>query len=386
MLRLKGLFIIQLVFVFMVSMQLPAATVYSVQDGSWGDVETWGGIKPDLAADSIVIAHLIALEENITLEESGRITILETGGLAEVHNKSLNLETGTVLYNVGTITISSMTNHGTIYNTGTIMLEGDLENHNGVIYNDQMIYAKNILTQSGMLSGDGGEYMVENSLNTDPESIITCTGEAINICNPDGITDPCHGPGQFMPGCVSICGQILDLDLIAFEAKSHQDMTVEITWTTTHKTGTSHFVVERSSAHPMTWTPISPDIPVFGNLEDGIYQYGYTDTRPLVGVNLYRLVRYHVDGDIVYSFVISAQVEAAWVIGISPNPFSSVVEMRGDLTGFDKMEIIGAAGQVLWVFNTSSSRSLQMGFLENGWYVVRLTGSRGKLFFPILKI
>ncbi|HLF62718.1 MAG TPA: hypothetical protein VI603_03160, partial [Saprospiraceae bacterium] len=196
---LKGFFTSQLLLTFFVSTQLVAATVYSVQDGPWGDVETWGGIKPDLAADSIVIAHLIALEENITLEESGRITILATGGLAEVHNKSLNLETGTVLYNDGTITICSMTNHGTIYNTGTIVLEGDLENHNGVIYNDQLIYAKNILTQSGMLSGDGGEYMVENSLNTDPESIITCTGEPINICNPDGITDPCHGPGQFMP-------------------------------------------------------------------------------------------------------------------------------------------------------------------------------------------
>lgn len=385
--RLTRFLILQLLLAFFTSWEFMAATVYSVQDGMWGDAESWGGTLPDLAVDSIVIAHILTIEENITLEASGRITILETGGLEEVHNKSLNLESGTVLYNAGTITISKMTNHGTIFNTGSIMLEGDLENHNGTIYNDEMIYAKNILTQSGMISGDGGEYMVENSLNTDPESIVTCTGDAINICNPDGVTDPCHGPGQFDAGCVSICGQLLDLNLMTFKAKSRQDMrSVEITWTTSHEVGISHFIVERCSSFSTTWIPVSPDIPAIGNIEDGIYQYSYVDMQPLVGVNIYRLVCYDLDDNFAYSFIVAVQIEAALVIGVTPNPFTSAIDIQGDLTGFDKLEIVGATGQVFWVFDTNSVRSLQLFFLENGWYMVRLTGASGKLIFPILKI
>jgi hypothetical protein len=238
-----------------------------------------------------------------------------------------------------------------------------------------------------MLSGNGGEYMIENSLNSDPGTIATCTGDAINICSPDGTTDPCHGPGQFISGCVMICGQLLDLDLLAFNAETYQDaISVKLTWSTTHEIGISYYVVERTAPQILIWVPISPDIPAMGNHDEGVYNYTYTDTRPLVGINTYRLVCYHIDGDIAYSFIVSADVESAWVIGLAPNPFTQVIDIHGDLSGYDKLEIIAATGQVLHTFYSSIPQNLQLGFLENGWYTIRLSGPIGELTFPILKI
>jgi hypothetical protein len=370
----------------LLSGHLYSTTVYSTQDGLWMDPDTWGGVLPDLTEDSMVVAHAIILAENITIEGSARLMILPSGRLEETGNRTLNIEAGTVMYNAGEIQVNKIKNDGTIFNTGLIDLEGDFINHEGTIYNDQMIYTKNLLTQGGMISGDGGQYMIWNNLNSTGETIATCTGERINICNPDGITDPCNGDGFFDPECVMICGQLLSLDLLSFEATFDRDRsTIEVTWMTSHEVGISYFVLERSSASTMRWLAISPTMQSVGNMEDGNYSYRFLDTHPLAGMNIYRLACYNLDGNVEYSQLASAMAKVVTDIGVVPNPFMSEVEMYGDVSGYDLLEIIDASGRLILVHQGDLNSPLQLGTLEHGWYLARLTGAENEIHFPILK-
>jgi hypothetical protein len=364
-----------------------AATVYSVQDGLWNDPQTWDAGIPDLEEDSVVIAHSITIEDAITVGEDARLTILAEGRIEEIHHQTLECNPGARIYNFGEIDIFKIVNKGTIYNSGVIKLENELINHNGIIYNDGLVHAKNILTQSGMLSGNGGQYLVENNLTTDPASIVTCTGDPIDICNPDGVTDPCHGPGLFLEGCVTICAQVLDLVVLSFEAKAYpNEHRIEIRWSTAHAESISHFAIERTYNVDKEWIQISNVIPVQKSIDESTYYYLFTDPNPLNGTNMYRLACYTEEGLVLYSSISTAEMSMTSNITVYPNPFYSMIEILGDLNSYDKLEVIGVTGQVLDEFDLSTMQSLQLGYLESGVYIIRLSGDQTTYSISTLKM
>lgn len=365
---------------------LQALNVYSVRDGAWMDTLTWGGTLPDQSEDSIIIAHAVTIGENMTITGFGRLTILAPGSLSETGNRTLQLDAGTVLVCHGRISLFMIKNEGTIFLTGLIDLEGDLINHNGVIYNDGMLYAKNLLNQSGMLSGDGGQFLIWNHLNTDDASISTCTGAPINICNPDGVTDPCNGPGFFDPECVTICGLALNLDLLAFEARPDPlKGTVDIMWVTARETGLAFFLVERMDLFSDEWTVISNQIAAKGDATDQTFGYQFVDVAPTPGNNMYRLAIRSIDGMTEYSFVVHAVVGYAGKVTVAPNPFTETLCMIGQIHALNTIELYNGFGEFVYSADGDIPECLYLPDLEDGWYVLRLRGDQIDMSVRVMK-
>ena len=186
---------------------------------------------------------------------------------------------------------------------------------------------------------------------------------------------------------MTICGRLLDQDLTCFEANANDaTASIELTWTTFRERGLLYFVVERATEHMGNWVVISPEIPSEGNLKEETQTYRYLHMRPVFGINLYRLASYSQDGTTAHSYVVSARSSVSIVIGVYPNPFGDQLCLQGNSEGYDRLELISSAGQVLLVMTGDLTRCLQTGDLEDGWYLIRLSGWQGETRFPVLKI
>jgi hypothetical protein len=110
---------------------------------------------------------------------------------------------------------------------------------------------------------------------------------------------------------------ILPIRLISFTG-SLENAAVSLVWITASEEGFDHFEIERATEE-LIFEKIG-QLNGAGYNTDDEHQYSLTDTKPVIGVNYYRLKSVDLDGSYEYSAIISAEVESSKSIAVYPNP------------------------------------------------------------------
>lgn len=136
----------------------------------------------------------------------------------------------------------------------------------------------------------------------------------------------------------------LPVSLTTFTAKANKQGTVNLAWSTASEKDNSHFEVTRS-ANGVDFEKLQ-EVKGSGN-SDVVRNYSYTDTKPAVGVNYYRLKQVDFDGDFAFSGVATAKVGLAGdnlTVSVSANRSSVSVNYIATTRGKALFNIYNVSG------------------------------------------
>lgn len=144
----------------------------------------------------------------------------------------------------------------------------------------------------------------------------------------------------------SIDCTVLPVELLTFEADA-LDRTVKLDWATASESGSSHFIVQRSSN--------GEDFIDIGMVDGAgtsftTIQYGFVDQQPIAGTNYYRLKQVDADGSFSYSDIATVNFGSAVVAGTPyPNPTDGTVnvQLNANDDGPAHLEISDASGRTV---------------------------------------
>ena len=150
-----------------------------------------------------------------------------------------------------------------------------------------------------------GQWLTSNNGGAFPGSGST------TIYSADGTSDPQLNPPP------------LPVDWLFFQVKEAGEK-AEVAWATAQETDSDFFLVEhsRDGRH---FEPIGK-VTAAGNSADESH-YFFTDARPNIGVNYYRLKQVDADGRFEYSAVRSVEIRGGGKVHIFPNPASHVLHI-----------------------------------------------------------
>ncbi|MFT3823626.1 MAG: T9SS type A sorting domain-containing protein [Chitinophagaceae bacterium] len=114
---------------------------------------------------------------------------------------------------------------------------------------------------------------------------------------------------------------VLPVELTYFTASRNGDK-ANLRWATAQEQNSRSFIIERST-DGQSFSSIGT-VAAAGN-SNSIIEYAFTDAAPKSGINYYRLQQVDIDGQKSYSKIASVQFAGTELIGISPNPASSVL-------------------------------------------------------------
>lgn len=160
----------------------------------------------------------------------------------------------------------------------------------------------------------------------------------------------------------------LPVTLISFIAQK-EDNGIALRWKTSNEVDFSHFEVERS-VNGRNYSKLG----TLGSLSG---DYNFKDPMPGNGHNYYRLKMVDRDGTFAYSRVqgVEYRGEAVYVY---PNPASAFLFLNGvDTDAVQKIELINAAGVIVYKSNTFPDAGISVKHLNKGIYQVRITHLNG---------
>ncbi len=167
---------------------------------------------------------------------------------------------------------------------------------------------------------------------------------------------------------------VLPVTLVKFAASS-EGMSVNLKWTTTSETNSSHFDIERS-VNGKSWNRIGT---VLSNKESSeSIDYSFTDPSPANGENLYRLKMVDLDATFAYSSIQSAKMEGGSAISIFPNPASDRILINNN-TNIKLLTISDLAGRKVYEAREITSTGIDCKNLASGMYVVTMTRTDGAI-------
>ncbi len=194
-------------------------------------------------------------------------------------------------------------------------------------------------------------------------------------------------PGSLGANSSIAIGAMLPVGLISFEAKSNNQGTVALTWTTSNELDNDGFEILRS-ADGIHFELLAKET---GNGNSTIERrYQIVDKKPLNGVNYYRLMQYDSNGKstILGDRVLNLSLTKENSIVVYPNPSSAVVHISFEAGRYTKATILDLNGKVLEVKKVGANQS-NVGFdlknLANGVYLVRLNGINGSITKQVVK-
>ena len=151
-----------------------------------------------------------------------------------------------------------------------------------------------------------------------------------------------------------------------------QQQTVLLDWSTAQEQNSHFFAIERSTDEQY-WREIGQQSAA-GNSQD-IRQYAFTDQKPEVGLNYYRLRQVDLDGTHSFSEVRSVRFQELG-IRVYPNPVENTLHL--DLPAGDwNAELLDGLGRSILSVEQVGSE-LDLSQLPAGTYQLRLTGSEGQ--------
>ncbi len=160
------------------------------------------------------------------------------------------------------------------------------------------------------------------------------------------------------------------VEWLSFEATAQQGQ-VRLDWQTASEQNSHYFAVERSS-DGLGWATLG-QVSAAGH-SDVTRSYQFLDSKPLSGLQYYRLRQVDFDGRHGYSDVRSVNLEAT--LSVYPNPVRDLLYL--DLPGNGwRGELLDAQGRSLQQ-HAHLSQTLDFSALPAGIYLLRLEGPEGQ--------
>jgi Secretion system C-terminal sorting domain/G8 domain len=325
--------ILSLMLTMAVKISMGQTTIVSSTSGSWSSASTWDLKRIPLDGDIVVINNntFVTINDNIIINNA---VLRVQGSLTVNDNKSLRLN-GNGVINVVTGGRISAENH----------LAGSMISLAGVTK-----YRGNKTFNPGW--GEG----VLNGL--------------ANASSSTGDID-FGGPG-FVMGALPATWQ----DLNVFRTS---DNMVQMVWVTSHETGTRIFDIERSG-ESLQWQRIG-SISSSGNQgQSNIYDF--VDSKPLSGLNYYRILQKDPDGKIKYTSVRFISIGKALAISGYPNPAVSNfrVDFAKSLGSQMQLKMVNAEGKLVMLKTAGKGTryiDIPVASLRQGVYFIQCAGEDG---------
>ena len=328
--------IISIFFSFLSCICFAQSTIVSNGSGSWNQASTWDANRLPADGDIVVINnnHQVSITENIQLNN----IVLRIQGMITIKNNIALRINGNGIVNVIT--------------GGRICSESR--------------QASSIISLSGVTKFRGSK------------TFNPLWGEGIvaGLANASSSTGDIDfgGPG-FVMGALPATWQ----DLNVFRTI---DNTVQMIWVTSHETGTRMFEVERSDAS-LQWKKIGSISSPGNQGQENIYDF--VDSRPLTGLNYYRIRQIDPDGNSKYTsvrFVTMATKEFS--IKGFPNPAINNyrIDFSKPLTESIQVRVVNTEGKTLMQKTAGKGISqieFQVKELKAGIYFIQCVGSHGKV-------
>ena len=329
--------ILSLVFAMAATICLGQTSIVSKSSGSWNNPVTWDLNRIPIDGDIVVINNnnQVSVNDNILINN---IVLRIQGTLLIKDNKSVRI------------------------------------NGNGVI---------NVVT--------GGRINAENQVSGSLISIAGITkyrgnkiynqvwgeGAVIGLANASSSTGDIDfgGPG-FIMGALPATWQ----DLNVFRTS---DNMVQMVWVTSHETGTRIFDVERSGKD-IRWQRIGSISSTGNQGQSNIYDF--VDSKPLEGLNYYRILQKDPDGKTKYTSVRFISISGKdFKISGYPNPAVNNYRIGFSKTASEQIQIgmINAEGRIVMQKTAGKGTSyidLPVASLRPGVYFIRCVGTDGNIY------
>jgi hypothetical protein len=167
----------------------------------------------------------------------------------------------------------------------------------------------------------------------------------------------------------------LPVTLVRFEIIK-KEAAAELSWSTSQETNSSHFEIERST-EGRVWEMIG--LVKALTESTSLKNYGYLDSNPLPGENLYRLKMTDLDGTFAYSKIRSVVFEQS-VLKIStyPNPATDRLLLNVKNPGMvSQLCIYNLSGTLVSKQESYKADGILVRDLPAGLYILKLTHSSG---------
>jgi Secretion system C-terminal sorting domain len=329
--------ILSIIFTLVTTIGVAQTTIVSHTSGSWASPSTWDLNRIPKDGDIVVINNnnLVNIADDITISN---IVLRIQGAVLIKDNKSLRIN-GNGVINV--VTGGKISSEKRQY-TSAISIGGITKFRGNKIFNPGW-----------------GEGVVTGLANAS-----SSTGD-IDF----------GGPG-FVMGALPATWQ----DLNVFRTS---DNMVQMVWVTSHETGTRIFDVERSGEN-LQWQKIG-SISSSGNQgQSNIYDF--VDSKPLTGLNYYRILQQDPDGKSKYTSVRFISIAGKdFVISGFPNPAVSNfrIDFSKPLGEQMQLRMINTEGKT--VMHKTAGRGisyidLPVSDLRTGMYFIQCISAGGNVY------
>ena len=181
----------------------------------------------------------------------------------------------------------------------------------------------------------------------------------------------CPPGSTSFPGSTDIsdCNIVLPVNLLYFNTEIFAKG-VWLTWATAQEINNDHFEIQRSNGGNAFIT--IGQIRGYGNSQVTSYYY-FTDSLPLVGLNLYRLKQVDRDARLSYSIIKQVMFSGKGVTTISPNPAINFILIKNDAYKIEQVNIYNAVGKLMLHEKVNMHRKeINISTLMPGNYYVEL--------------
>lgn len=224
----------------------------------------------------------------------------------------------------------------------------------------QMLAVK--LDDSGIVEHFGHHFSSYSSGNTVPYGVASPSGKKMMFMSDFGAAD---GTSYIFQTTLAAPLPIEWVDpLRAFQQKGQ----ISLKWTVAQQINNEKFDIERSSdgIHFETIQSINAD----GNLVVN-KEFSALDTKPLDGVNYYRIKQIDFDGQYEYSNIAYVRFETG-AVSIYPNPAHHEFHIQTEKNLLRQIEIYNNTGQLVKMLSQNNA-TVNIEGLPNGIYWVRIT-------------
>jgi hypothetical protein len=181
---------------------------------------------------------------------------------------------------------------------------------------------------------------------------------------------------------VGLSSTPLPVKLVSFKGRKAVN-TVQLTWATSSEQNVARFEVERST-DASKFTSIGSTTSKGGLNVNA--DYAMTDTRPVNGLNYYRLRTVDNDGKVEHSQVITVVFGKSFATTVYPNPVKSDLNLV--VSSEDALEttvrIFDIQGKEVWssdmsVLKATQVKTLDVNNLPQGMYSIRIEGANNEI-------
>lgn len=196
------------------------------------------------------------------------------------------------------------------------------------------------------------------------------------VCSP-------HAGGG-MKATIIVQAAPLPVSLTAFTA-TQQNKQVALNWCTATEQNNNYFEVQRTIDGAI-FTTIGT---VRGAGTTNVAQkYNLVDTKPLEGINYYRLNQVDFDGKQAFSPTVSVEMDYKVNVNIMPNPaYDNVTIAIGGENSTTSVRIADATGRVLLLINNiSDKQNIDISQLPQGIYFIQISVDKENYIHRLVKI